>query len=459
MADDAGLRRQQSISAQHYLTNVVTDTALQETVRLTARLLDFPIVQVNVLDDLVQHTVASVGGAQESIPRADSLCDHVVRSGRILTLAELDHIPPQAAHIRTYAGVPITGREGLVIGSLCIADTVTRVITPEQLADLAAAAAVVQDQLELLRRLRTASVGSIAETATLVVALESGHIVPHYQPVVDIATGEVQAVEALARWEDPVRGLIEPKDFVPLAEDSEIIVDLDLTVLAAAVADLAAWRRANPGLGLHVNLSARHFDHPDCVERLSSIVRRSAVPPSDVTFEVTETAALTTHVIDARFLPDLRDAGFKIFLDDFGTGFSSMTRVLRLPVDGIKLDPTLTSAMGTPAGDAVSRALLGMATDLGLSTVIEGWKPRSRRPERSPRVVVGVRATCGPGRSRVRSCRRGWAGWSRAGRSAWAEPRRTGPPDRGPPDRGTGGDMELRSRPAARTGGSGRGQQ
>jgi len=157
-----------------------------------------------------------------------------------------------------------------------------------------------------------------------------------------------------------------------LAEDTEIVIDLDLAVLRHAVVDFARWQPQHPSLQLNVNLSGLHFDHPDCVERITAAITTSGVAPGAVNLEVTETTAMAAHSEDRGFLAELRERGFQILLDDFGTGFSSVKQMLRLPVDGIKLDRAVTAAVGTRVGDAVVRALVGLAADLDLSTVIEG---------------------------------------------------------------------------------------
>lgn len=114
--------------------------------------------------------------------------------------------------------------------------------------------------------------------------------------------------------------------------------------MAKAAIDVARWQQEVPGLRLTANLSARHFDHPDCVRRLSGAVLKAGLSPELVTFDVTETAALAAHPGDRSFLTDLRFRGFRVVLDDFGTGFSSIEQVLRLPVDGMTLDRAVTAA-------------------------------------------------------------------------------------------------------------------
>lgn len=360
------------MSAIHYLNLATTDSALRQSVTLAAERFGFPVGVVNVLDAGTRHTIASVGAPLGSVPRSSTLCDEVVRGGRPVVHGDVTVPPASAPRARAYVAVPLTGREGLVIGTLCLLDTRPRSFSAEQMVQLVAIAAVVQDQLEMLRCRGPRPPGSVADAAELAAAVDTGQVVPFYQPVVDLATGQVSAVEALARWRHPVRGVVAPADFIPLAEDTEIVIDLDLAVLRHAVVDFARWQPQHPSLQLNVNLSGRHFDHPDCVERITAAITTSGVAPGAVNLEVTETTAMAAHSEDRGFLAELRERGFQILLDDFGTGFSSVKQMLRLPVDGIKLDQAVTAAVGTRVGDAVVRALVGLAADLDLSTVIEG---------------------------------------------------------------------------------------
>jgi EAL domain-containing protein (putative c-di-GMP-specific phosphodiesterase class I) len=365
-------RLQQHLSAQHYLGRGSAGTSIGTTVKLIAEHFSAPMVQVNVLTADDQVTIAAIGGSVGTRPRVDSMCTHVVSEGRVTFLSDIPVIPDHLEHIKAYLGVPLTGREGLVIGALCLLDTAPRHFGPDDVENLQRMAEVVQDQLELMRRLGTVPYGPVGQAAELNNAVHDGQIVPFYQPVVDLATGEIHGVEALARWQHPTRGLLGPEAFIPLAEDSDIVIDLDLAVLRQAAIQLGRWRIRHPKLRLSVNLSARHFDHAECVRRLLESVEVVGTDPASVTLELTETARLAANPGDQDYLHALRTLGFQVVLDDFGSGFASMEQILRLPVDGIKLDRTLTSALGTRCGDAVVRHLIELAGDLRLSTVVEG---------------------------------------------------------------------------------------
>ena len=365
-------RRQQHLSAQHYLGLPMGGSALQRTVALIAGTFRVPVVQVNVLDAEKQVTVAAFGAGRDTIDRSESLCQHVVTRGRLTTLADINPVPAGATSVRTFVGAPLVGREGLVIGSLCLVDYVEHQFTATHLADLKAAATIVQDQLDLLRRLAPHRRNSAVTAGGLTTAVDQGQIVPHFQPIVDLRTDRISGVEALARWHHPDHGLIAPDQFIPLAEDSDIIVDLDLSVLRQAATQLTRWRTRFPRLRLNANLSARHFEHPGWVDRLSATVAETGCETSAITLELTETVALAADPDQRKALNVLRQAGFQVVLDDFGSGFSSVLQIVHLPIDGLKIDRTLTAAMQTRPGEAVVRHLIALATELELTTTVEG---------------------------------------------------------------------------------------
>lgn len=373
--------RCQARSAEHYLQARPHASSLETTVMIAARILGFPVAMVNLLDERSQHTVSAFGcGAAAAAPREDTLCDTVVRTGRPLAtdnaanVAALAQLPPVLnGEVGAYLGVPLTGRESLVIGALCVIDPRPRPIDPDQIARLQEFATIVQDQLELMRRLHAQRLDTGVATAELAEAIAAGQIVPWYQPVIDLATGDLVGFEALARWEHPTAGTLDPNDFVPFAEDSELIIELDHTVMRQALTDFAQWTTTYiPPLRMGVNMSTSHFDRPDWIGPLRSMLAETGVPGASVDLEVTETARLADQHADGAFVRTLQELGFKVWMDDFGTGWSSLEYLLRLPIDGIKIDRVMAVALGTPIGDAITKAVAGLAADLRLDTTIEG---------------------------------------------------------------------------------------
>ncbi len=356
--------RRRNDSAAHYRGLVASSSALRTTLTLAAESVAYPMIMLNILDEHLQHTLLTVGmDDRPSLHRTDVLCD--------LAADERGQLPSlHDSGIRAYVGIPLTGREGLPVGTLCLLDVAPHELGADGIHTLTRFAAVVEEQLELLRRRDPSP--SHTTSDELAAALDADQIIPWFQPLVDLQTDTVVAFEALARWQHPTRGLLEPAEFLPLAEESDLIIDLDLAILARAVRQLRDWRSTHPGLRLTANLSGRHFQHPDCVDRLRETLRAAAVPPDAVILEVTETASFPVNDATIAHITALRTLGFQIFLDDFGTGYSTLQHLLHLPCDGIKIDGATTRTLGTPTGDALIRALAGLADELGKLVVVEG---------------------------------------------------------------------------------------
>ncbi len=368
-------------SARHYLIDGPLTARLQTILTLLSRAVDFPVVRINVLVDDTQYTISLVGGADPAaVPRSASFCDTVVKTGRPVEVDDAATDPRFAAFaavvsgdIGSYLGVPLIGRESLIIGAICAIDPGLRVITADELHRLTEFGKVVEDQLDLIRRLREQRLDGEVVSAEVARAIRDGEIVPWYQPVIDLATGEIVGFEALARWDHPNRGIEDPRRFVPVAEDSDLIVELDLAVIRRALADLKRWQRSHPALRISVNLSARHFYDADCVASLLRATADAGVYPSSVDLELTETTRPDIkNILTARVVHRLREAGFKVWLDDFGTGWSALDHLIWLRVDGVKIDREVALALGTPVGDALTLAVTGLAAAVGLRTTIEG---------------------------------------------------------------------------------------
>ena len=369
--------RRQADSARCYVALVVSSSALRATVTLAAESMGFPEAMVNILDEAQRHNLLAVGMAkQPPLARRETVCDAVVGAGAPIAIADVradsrgQALAARGSDLRAYMGVPLTGREGVVIGTLCLLDTEPHPIDEEALHRLGRFASVVEEQLELLRRLGP-SLG-VADVAELSVGIDEGQIVPWFQPLVDLRTRQTVAWETLARWEHPSRGLLAAPEFIPLAEDSELIIDLDLALMRQAAGWVKKWRRRDPGVFITVNLSGRHFRRPDCVERLHDAVIAANVPTDAVVLELTETLDFASSDHNIAQLAGLRELGFRVLLDDFGTGWSTLDHLVYLPCDGLKIASSTTRALRTRAGDAVVHAVAELAVELGKVVVIEG---------------------------------------------------------------------------------------
>ena len=209
-------------------------------------------------------------------------------------------------------------------------------------------------------------------TEAIAQAITAGDIVPWYQPIVDLATSRVVAVEALARWVQPGRAVEPTAAFIEMAERSELIVDVDRAIMRQACADLASWSVFRPDLRLSLNLSGRQMDQDDWLEALQDAANTTGIAPARISVELTETVRPTRPDAGVDLLRHARAAGFAVWLDDFGTGWASLYDLVQLPASGLKVDKCFADDLGQPAVDAVVRAMAGAADELGLDLIIEG---------------------------------------------------------------------------------------
>jgi diguanylate cyclase (GGDEF)-like protein len=207
-------------------------------------------------------------------------------------------------------------------------------------------------------------------------AVEQGEFRLHYQPLVSLRTGHITGLEALIRWEHPVRGLVQPSDFIPIAEETGLIVRIGRWVLTEACGQLKAWQGAHPRpepLSISVNLSVKQFSQPDLIDQLARAVRTTGIPPESLRLEITEAALIDKGGAAMAVLTQIKQLGAQIYLDDFGTGYSSLIYLHRLPIDAIKIDRELVSTMDTDERNLrLVRTILTFAQIIGVRTEAEG---------------------------------------------------------------------------------------
>ena len=205
-------------------------------------------------------------------------------------------------------------------------------------------------------------------------ALRDGQLQLHYQPQVDLKQGHIVGVEALLRWEHPTLGSIAPDRFIPIAEETGLIVAIGDWVLRRAVEQAAAWQRAGlPPLRMAVNLSARQLMQPDLARHIENMLAASGLDPRLFGVEVTESMLIGNFDQALQHLRTLRTLGVEISLDDFGTGYSSLSYLRRLPVDVVKIDRSLVPDVTAPAEDvSITRAIITMAHRLQMKVLAEG---------------------------------------------------------------------------------------
>lgn len=225
-------------------------------------------------------------------------------------------------------------------------------------------------------------------------ALRGEQLTLAYQPQVDLRTGQISAVEALARWQHPDLGVVEPAEFIPLAENSGLMPALGAWALRTACTTAAGWRTEHlPHLGVSVNVSAGQLSGDDIIGVVTHALAASGLPPAALTLEITESVLITDPARTARRLGVLKQLGVQIAVDDFGTGYSSLTSLTTFPVDELKIDRAFVAPL--PADDNALRivtAVTALATSLGLRTVAEGIET----PEQA-HILRGLDVTLGQG--------------------------------------------------------------
>ena len=211
-------------------------------------------------------------------------------------------------------------------------------------------------------------------------ALERRELFLHYQPQVHLHTGAITGVEALLRWRHPRLGLVSPAKFIPLAEDTHLILPIGEWVLRQACAQARSWQDAGlPPLRMGVNLSARQFRQPDLAGTVRRILGETGLDPHRLDIELTESTLVKSPEAVAEILSGLETLGIQISIDDFGTGYSSLTYLKRLPIDILKIDQSFVRGVASDPDDAsIVIAIIALAHALGIQTIAEGVETREQ---------------------------------------------------------------------------------
>jgi diguanylate cyclase (GGDEF)-like protein/PAS domain S-box-containing protein len=204
-------------------------------------------------------------------------------------------------------------------------------------------------------------------------AVESQRWALHYQPILELATGRMQGVEALIRWIEPDGTMVPPGDFIPLAEELGLIEAIGDWVVRELVYQAQAWSELDIDLDISFNLSPRQFWQPDLAEGILERIREGGVDPSRVVVEITESSAMNDPDKAQAILEDLHAGGLRIAIDDFGTGYSSLARIRDMPVDVLKIDRSFVSGVDVdPQNQSIVSAFIELARGLGMTTLAEG---------------------------------------------------------------------------------------
>ncbi len=344
---------------------------------------------------LAQHTTAGTAGASGAVSRlADTTVGRLAGDEFVLVVPDATESQMQAVAVDVLEWlsrpVRISGRDIVVTCSVGVAvaeagagrqqaDEVPVVATDLlRNADVAMYSAKQHGRNRVAvfdERFRRRAVDRLELQEDLRQGLERGELWPAYQPIVSLAEDRYVSIEALARWTHPVRGVVPPVAFIPIAEETGLIEPLGHLMLEQSIQQLSTWRRTagTPDLVMSVNLSPRQLTDPAVADRVAEMLERYALPPSALTLEITESALMEDPDLAARTLTQLRDLGVGISVDDFGTGYSSLSYLRRFPVTAVKIDRSFIESITMSRDDeAIVEGIINLAHTLGLSVVAEG---------------------------------------------------------------------------------------
>ncbi len=207
-------------------------------------------------------------------------------------------------------------------------------------------------------------------------AVERGELRVYYQPIVNIETERIAGFEALARWQHPERGLVSPAEFIPVAEDTGLIVEIGQWVLEESCRQMREWQKLSPvfrPLTVSVNLSSKQFAQPDLIDRIKRTLQETDLDPRCLKLEITESVVMKSAETASSMLKQLRALGVHVGIDDFGTGYSSLSYLHRFPVNTLKIDRYFIGKMGTgDENSEIVRTIITLASNLGMEVVAEG---------------------------------------------------------------------------------------
>jgi diguanylate cyclase (GGDEF)-like protein len=352
-----------------------------------------------VVNDSLGHQqgdalLGAVAARIQSCVRAE---DSVARLGGDEFTVLLDNVSTEADATRMAdrivsslsAPIVLDGREVFITASIGVALSAPRHDNPDTLlrnADLAMYRAKSDGKARIAvfdRSMEARAVERMEIETELRIALDRGEFEVYYQPIFSLADQRITELEALVRWRKPDGRLVLPSNFIPIAEETGLIVPLGQWVLDQACVQTRAWQDrypANLPLGISVNLSGRQFQHPPLIDEVASTLARSELDPRSLKLEITETVAMQDPEATATTLLALKALGIRLAIDDFGTGYSSLSYLQRFPVDTLKIDRSFVDGLGSNSqSDAIVQSVIALARALNLSTTGEGIETSSQQ--------------------------------------------------------------------------------
>ena len=211
-------------------------------------------------------------------------------------------------------------------------------------------------------------------------ALDREEFELYYQPKINLKSGQIAGMEALVRWDSPELGLVMPNQFIPIAEETRLVIQLGHWVLLTACRQAKTWQEAGlPQIPISVNLSVVQFTHPNLASEISKVLKQTKIPPHQLELEITESVLMQDTTLAVSILKKLSEMGIKISIDDFGTGFSSLNYLKNLPLDYLKIDQTFIKDFSLRANSAITKAIVTLAQSLDMKTIAEGVETEEQR--------------------------------------------------------------------------------
>jgi EAL domain-containing protein (putative c-di-GMP-specific phosphodiesterase class I) len=383
-----------------WILDTPPESSYDSITRLAAKYFQADVALLCFADESRIWIKSSWGDSIRELPRNNSIFNLVLARDGPIVVTDVSQLPQLVVNrclsrrfaVAFFAGAPVRSSDGKILGVLTIHSCRPRQsMTPDELRMFQNMADLVAGQLELrklrkaattngLRRPRSVSLSEVAQPwpsrSDLRRALDDRQFVLHYQPEIDLSTRKIVGLEALIRWAHPERGLIPPSEFIPIAEESGLILPIGDWGLGEACRQIQAWSREDPRhdtMRVSVNLSARQFARDGLADHVEALMLQSGISGRQLGVEITESSLIPNMTTAAEILTSLRTLGISLQMDDFGTGYSSLNHLHSFPFDVLKIDRSFISRM--TEGDQplqIVRTIIELARVLGMDVVAEG---------------------------------------------------------------------------------------